>query len=228
MKFGSASQIAVCVSSLMALSTSARADFVTAYGWVSADALVSSPTGGSFASLNDLTCHNGVSACTHANADVTFTTTGISFSAADANISTWLASSAFTLNNLVDNVPNTLMSPTIWEFVGNISVTGTTGTPQTFTFEHDDGMTFIVNGQTVVNEPQPTSPASTNGSYTNGADGNAAFDLVYAECCGGPAVLQTDLVGPQTAPTPEPKDAAWLLVGVLGIVSVVRRRFAQG
>jgi hypothetical protein len=214
---------AFCVG-VLALSTNAQADFVTAYGWVSTEAIVSSATGGSPASLALGTCHNGVSACTFANADVKFTTTGINFSATSANISTWLASSAFTLNSLVDNAPGSPMDPTIWEFVGNISVTGTVATPQNFTFAHDDGMTFVVNGQTVVNDPKPTSPVSTNGSYSGGVNGNAPFQIVYSECCGGPAVLQTSLVGPQTSPVPEPRDGVWLLGAVLAAVGLVRRR----
>src|SRR5579864_7156461 len=127
---------------LLVMATAARADFITGYGWVSTEAIVGSPTGGSPASLALATCHNGLAACTHANADVTFTTTGIGFSATGATVAAWLASSPFTLNSLVDNVPGSLMDPTIWEFVGNASFTS----PDAFLFKHDDGVTFIVDG----------------------------------------------------------------------------------
>src|SRR5262249_47923264 len=169
-------------------------------------------------------------ACTTANADVTFTTTGIGFSGSGLTISQWLATSAFALNNLVDSQPSHLMDATLWEFVGNTQVTGTPGSPQAFTIAHDDGTTFVVNGQTVVNQPGPTAPTTTTGSYTGGASTSAPFTLIYAECCGGPAVLQTNLVGPSTAPptadTPEPREVAWVLMGLLGVAGLIRRKLA--
>jgi hypothetical protein len=112
------------------MASAARADFITGYGWVSTEGLVDSATGASAATLADPACHMGAAACTFANADVTFTTTGVSFSATNATIAAWLASSGSPLNSLVDTVGGDLMDPTIWEFVGNISVTGTLGTPK--------------------------------------------------------------------------------------------------
>jgi hypothetical protein len=217
------------IASLLATSAfNAKADFITAYGWVTTEALVGTnpPTaadpGGSPATLSLPTCSHGVAACTTANADVTFTTTGVNFSATGDTIGAWLASSGFTLNNLVDNASGSLMDPTIWEFVGNISVSS----PNPFTIAHDDGATFIVNGQTVVNAPGPTSPVITPGSYTGAASGNAPFTLVYAECCGGPAVLNVSLLGPTNAPVPEPGSIALLGAAVCGFVALWRRRKA--
>jgi hypothetical protein len=209
--------------------TAARADFITGYGWVTTNAIASSSTAATAASLALGTCSHGTAACTTGNADVSFTTTGINFSPtglASTTITNWLASSAFPLNNVVLNVPGTtLLSPTIWEFVGNTQVTGAPGSPQSFTFQHDDGMTFVVNGQTVVNAPGPTGPAVTTGTYTGGASTNAPFTLIYSECCSGQAVLATNLVGPGTAPpntvppvagVPEPS-TIWLVVtGLVG------------
>ena len=92
----------------------------------------------------------------------------MNFNTTDTTIAAWVASNTFPVNNLVDNVPGHLMDATIWEFVGNGTFTGTPGAPQSFTIQHDDGTTFVVNGQTVVNQPQPTSPVVTTGSYTGG------------------------------------------------------------
>jgi hypothetical protein len=189
--------------------TVARADFITGYGWVTTNAIASSSTAATEASLALSTCSHGTAACTIANADVTFTTTGINFSPPgldSGTIAEWLASSAF---------PTTPLSPSIWEFVGNTQVTGTPGSPQSFTFQHDDGMTFVVNGQTVVNAPGPTAPVVTTGAYTGGANTNAPFTLIYAECCVGQAVLNTNLVGPETEPPPTgvPEPATLLLLG---------------
>ena len=212
--------VSACLVGALALSTSARADFVTAYGWVTTEAIANSATGATAGSLALGTCHNGAGACTTGNADVTFTTTGINFSATSDTVGNWLASSAFALHNLVDSVSGHLMDATIWEFVGNISVTS----PDPFTISHDDGVTFVVNGQTVVNQPGPTSPTSTSASYTGPASGNAAFSLIYTECCGGPAVLNVSLIGPASAPVPEPRDGAWLLLALLGVAVLVRRK----
>src|SRR5438270_11762259 len=81
--------------------TAARADFITGYGWVTTDAIASSSTAATAASLALGTCSHGTAACTIGNADVSFTTTGINFSPpglASTTIANWLASSAFPLN----------------------------------------------------------------------------------------------------------------------------------
>jgi len=215
-----------CSLILGVLSFTARADFITGYGWVSTDPIVSSATAATAASLSDPTCSHGTAACTPANADVTFTTTGIKFTPpflTSGSFGLWLASSAFPLNGLVDLVPNSPLSPSIWEFVGHTQVTGTLGSPQSFTFEHDDGMTFVVNGQTVVSAPGPTAPVVTTASYTGGASLDAPFTLIYAECCSGQAVLTTDLVGPGTAPSvPEP--GTFMLLGGSLVALVAGRK----
>ena len=112
------------------------------------------------------------------------------------------------------------MDPTIWEFIGNISVTS----PNPFTIAHDDGATFVVNGMTVVNAPGPTSPSTTPGTYTGAASGSVPFTLIYTECCGGPAVLQVSLLAPVSAPVPEPGSIALFGTAVCAFVWNLRRR----
>ena len=219
---------AVYALGIIALGSTARADYITGYAWVTTNAIAGSATGATLASLGLSTCSNGTATCTPADANVTFTTSGVDFEPpglASGAIGGWLASNAFAINNLVYSSPSiatTPLSPTIWEFTGFISVTGTVGTPQSFTFEHDDGVTFIVNGQTVINQPGPTGPANTTGFYTGGASTNAPFTLIYTECCVGSAVLKVSLLGPGSAPpsgVPEPTTMGLTAIGLTaGIV----------
>jgi hypothetical protein len=231
MKVSIGFRVAVYAAAIVSLSANARADFITGYGWVSTNAVVGSATE---ASLALATCSHGTAACVPGNADVSFTTTGINFSPPgliSGTIAEWLASSAFPLNSLVDSAPLSLLSPTIWEFFGNTQVTGTPGSPQSFTIQHDDGVTFVVNGQTVVDAPGPTPPSVTTRTYTGGASLDAPFTLIYAECCRGDAVLATSLVGPGTAPPPPgvPEPSSIVLLGstLLGLGAWARKRYSR-
>lgn len=229
MKFSKVLRTATYVFAVVVLASSARADFITGYGWISTDAIASSGTAATAASLALPTCSHGTATCTFANADVTFTTTGVNFSPgglASGTMAQWLLSSAFPLNGLVDLVPGSNLSPSIWEFVGNISVTGTVATPQTFTFQHDDGVVFIVNGQTVINQPQPTGPVIQSGSYTGGVNNNAPFTMYYSECCFGSAVLNVSLLGPGSTPgsgVPEPTTVGLTAIGLVGLIAFRRK-----
>ena len=231
MKVSIGFRVAVYAAAIVSLSANARADFITGYGWVSTDAVVGSATE---ASLALATCSHGTAACVPGNADVSFTTTGINFSPPgliSGTIAEWLASSAFPLNSLVDSAPLSPLSPTIWEFFGNTQVTGTPGSPQSFTIQHDDGVTFVVNGQTVVDAPGPTGPVVTTRTYTGGASLDAPFTLIYAECCRGDAVLATSLVGPGTAPPPPgvPEPSSIVLLGstLLALGALARKRYSR-
>ncbi len=115
------------------------------------------------------------------------------FSATGATIGTWLASSSAF--NIVENTPGTLAAlmdnfdlGTLVRFTGFVSVVN----GQTFTVTHDDGLTLIIGGIDLGFNPAPTSPVVSTATYT-GPTGNFPFELVYGECCGGPAVLQVDL-----------------------------------
>jgi hypothetical protein len=155
-------------------------------------------------------------------ADVTFSVdTPFNFNAAGATVGAWLATSnAFSI---VENTAGTLASPmddgnqgTLVYFTGIVSVTN----GQQFTVTHDDGLTLVIGGVDLQFNPGPTAPVQSVATY-NGPTGTFGFELVYGECCGGPAVLQVDL---PLAAVPEPASGALLLAG-LGIVAARRRWF---
>ncbi len=111
------------------------------------------------------------------------------------------------------------LNNTLFRFTGTVSVTN----GQMFTFAHDDGLTFVIGTDTVVNDPGPTPSSNTTGTYS-GPSGNESFTLVYGEACGPPAVLEVNL--PLTSATPLPA-ALPLFAGGLGLLGLFGRRRKQ-
>lgn len=110
---------------------------------------------------------------------------------------------------------------TLMQFTGFVSVV----TGQMFTVTHDDGLSLIIGGLNLGFSPGPTGPVTSLATYT-GPSGNFAFQLVYGECCGQPAVLQVDLPF-RDAPTVPLPGALPLLatgLGVLGFVAAKKRQ----
>jgi hypothetical protein len=193
----------------------AQADVIAGSLWHVPESIVNSPTGASPLNVPGTT----PDVTFDVNSPFTFNNT------TNLSVGTWLASgSAFSIH---ENTSGTLASPmdnlttgTIVNFTGFVTVVN----GQTFTVTHDDGLTLIIGGLTVVNVPGPTPPLLTTVTYT-GPSGNFPFQLVYSECCSGPAELEISLPL-STTPTPEPATMLLLGLGLVGLAGV-RRKFKQ-
>ena len=155
--------------------------------------------------------------------DVTFTapSTPLSFTSTGAyTIGGFLATGGATILTGASHAGDTLLN-TLFDFRGTVSVTN----GQTFTAGHDDGLTLVIGGLTVINAPTPTSFVNTTVTYT-GPTGNFPFELVYGECCGAPAALSISLPLIGVSLVPEPETYALMLAG-LGLLGWVTRNRKQ-
>jgi hypothetical protein len=149
-------------------------------------------------------------------ADVTFSvTTPLAFTSqipplnAPYTIGGFLGSGGATILTGASHAGDTL-NETIFNFVGSVTVTN----GMVFTVTHDDGLTLVINGTTVIDEPGPTSPTTDMHTYT-GPTGTFAFQLVYGETLGPPAELQISL--PLSSAVPEPATWGMMLLGFAGL-----------
>jgi len=95
----------------------------------------------------------------------------------------------------------------IIELTGTETFVGAT----TYSITHDDGIVVSLDGTVVINSGVPTVSPTTNTFTTT--SGTHAIVIEYAECCGNPAILTSNL--PSNATTvPEPGTLA-LVLGTL-------------
>ncbi len=153
--------------------------------------------------------------------DVTFTTQSpINFASGSAyTIGEFLNSgTGSTILTGASQLGNTLDN-TLFNFMGSVSVTS----GETFTAGHDDGLTLIIGGVTVISAPFGTSYTLTSSTYT-GPTGTEPFQLVYGESYGPPAAITVNL---PLQSTPEPSSILLLGAGLLGLGAALKRKRAN-
>ena len=158
--------------------------------------------------------------------DVTFDVPGTSInfqsqtSINGYTIGGYLSSGGATITSGASHAADNLNN-TIFNITGTVTVTN----GETFTAGHDDGLTLIIGGTTVISVPGPTSFATTTETYT-GPSGNFPFQLVYGECCGAPADLEISGLA-LVSSVPEPSSVVLMSSVLLVVGFVLRKRFAK-
>ena len=181
-------------------------------GLITSGVAQASPIGGQLWRVNDVTAQNAVPSNIPSTApDVTFDVNSpLNFTVAGTVAQFLQSGGAFNIagNSTVLSGP---ISPVLIQFSGLVTVTN----GQTFTVTHDDGLTLLIGGATVISAPGPTGPIQTTQTYT-GPSGTLPFTLVYGECCSGAAVLQISLpFEPSPNAVPEPSGLTLVAGGML-------------
>jgi hypothetical protein len=126
-------------------------------------------------------------------------------------IASWLGTGGGTITSGASEGGNT-MDNTFFYITGMVAVTS----GEQFTNSHDDGLTLIIGGDTVINSPGPQSVNPALATYT-GPTGNEPFQLVYDSVHGYPAVLQINNLAFNSVPEPSTLALMALPLGVQGI-----------
>jgi hypothetical protein len=174
--------------------------------------------------------NNSTAAANAIPANVPLTTPNVTFTT-NSNIA-FVSGGLYTIGEFLNSTPggsiiltgagelsNTLDN-TIFNFTGTANVTN----GETFTAGHDDGVSLMIDGISVINAPGANAFSTTTQTYS-GPTGSFAFQLVYGECCGAPAALTVNglsLVSPTAAP--EPSSGILFSTGLLGLGVGFRRR----
>ncbi len=110
----------------------------------------------------------------------------------------------------------TTQSATTYGQILEITGTETFVSGTTYSITHDDGITVMLDGATIISSPGAQS--GTVSTFT--ASGVHTIDIVYGECCGNPSTLTSNL----PVNTPEPATLSFMLVGLCGGLATLRRR----
>jgi hypothetical protein len=221
--------IAACAVMILAFATSAHATY-TGLSWV--------VSGTETPWLGGTVAPNPISFPT-TGLDATFTSTTVNWMIpfGSGSLSNFLHSDAGT--NVTSCLAVTV--PVTYNCNTDVMSTGTEAAPgygqiieitgmetfvggTTYGITHDDGIVVTLDGAVVINSGVPTASPTTSTFTTT--SGTHAIVIEYAECCGPPAILTSNLpVNPSTT-TPEPGSLALVVGGLLtGVGLLFRRKF---
>jgi len=170
---------------------------------------------------------------------ISFPTTGLDATFTSTSVNWMNPSGPGSLRNFLASDPGTTINTCTTATVGAVAYncntdvisTGTEGTQSattygqileitgtetfvggtTYSITHDDGIVVTLDGAVVINSGTPTASPTTNTFTTT--SGTHAIVIEYAECCGNPAILTSNL--PVNPTVPEPGSLALVLLGAL-------------
>jgi hypothetical protein len=226
-------RIAACTVMLLTLATSAHATY-TGLSWVVPG--TDAPwLGGTLAPNPILFPTTGL--------DATFTSTTVNwmipfgpgslrnFLASDSgttiNTCTTATVGAVTYNcntDVISTGTQGTQSATTYGQILEISGTETFVGGMTYSITHDDGIVVTLDGAVVINSGVPTPLPATNTFTTTSGTHNIVIE--YAECCGNPSVLTSNL--PVNSTVPEAGSLALVVGGLLTGAGLLFRRKLNG
>ena len=212
-------RIAACAVMILAFATSAQATYM-GLSWV--------VTGTEAPWLGGTVAPNPISFPT-TGLDATFTSTSVNWMNpfGPGSLRNFLASNpgttintcttatvgAVTYNCNTDVISTgtaTTQTATTYGQIIEISGTENFVSGTTYSITHDDGIVVTLDGSVIISSMVPTPSPITN-TFT--ASGTHNIVIEYAECCGNPAILTSNL--PVNSTVPEPGSLALVLLGAL-------------
>jgi hypothetical protein len=154
-------------------------------------------------------------------ADATLTVPLLNFSTGDSDATTV---DQFLGSSIGGAVGSHLLDNTVFLFTGNLFLNAGANT---FVVPHDDGLQLDISGfGRVIDAPGPTGAVNTPFTITAATAGVHSFQMVYGECCGGPAVIAFTVNSQPVTGTPEPETWALMILGFGAAGAMLRRRRA--
>jgi hypothetical protein len=192
------------------LAAGAASAAVTTEIWVDQSGVASDTT---FANVAGL----GAASATTSVADIFFDTNDFGVGATSDNVTI----DQFLGTSIGGTVGNHLLDNTVFRFTGTLFLNSG---DNSFVVAHDDGLQLNIDGfGLVVDAPGPTGEDDTPFTVHASTAGNYNFQMVYGECCGGPAVIKFEVNNQAVSGAPEPATWALMILGFGAAGGMLRR-----